>query len=181
MMAVQAPDSRKSLEMCEDCISSVIKALREGLGGKLPTLAKRSLAKTLTNFGQTKFGQHQLWPYQVWQKQKLDFFKLGTAHSTATLTHNNTQHTTTQGRAPGPEGGGPEPRNMRPRRVGPERWGTQKIHAIFLPLPPQFSFFLPSLGGLLVEFGWCFEDRGFARQPENSKRGHLPHYLAKFG
>ena len=25
----------------------------------------------------------------------------------------------------------------------------------FLPLPPPFSFFLLSLGGLLVEFWWC--------------------------
>ena len=29
----------------------------------------------------------------------------------------------------------------------------------FSSLPPPFSFCLPSLGGLLVEFWWCFEDR----------------------
>ena len=33
MMAVYAPDSSKSLEMYEDCISSVTKALREGRRG----------------------------------------------------------------------------------------------------------------------------------------------------
>ena len=30
VMAVYAPDSKKSLEMHEDCISSVVKVLREG-------------------------------------------------------------------------------------------------------------------------------------------------------
>ena len=29
----------------------------------------------------------------------------------------------------------------------------------FFPLPPQCSFFLPSLEGLLVEFWWCFKGR----------------------
>ena len=32
--------------------------------------------------------------------------------------------------------------------------------ALFFHLPPQFSFFLLSLGGLLVEFSWCFETPG---------------------
>ena len=33
VMAVYAPDSSKSLEMYEDCISSVVKVLREGRRG----------------------------------------------------------------------------------------------------------------------------------------------------
>ena len=39
----------------------------------------------------------------------------------------------------GPEGWGAE-------GWGPEGWGTE-ISRFFFPLPPQFSFFLPSLGG----------------------------------
>ena len=33
VMAVYAPDSSKNLKMYEDCISSVIKVIREGRGG----------------------------------------------------------------------------------------------------------------------------------------------------
>ena len=33
VMAVYAPDSKKSLEMFEECISSVVKVLREGRKG----------------------------------------------------------------------------------------------------------------------------------------------------
>ena len=33
VMAVCAPDSKKSLEMCEECISSVVEVLREGRKG----------------------------------------------------------------------------------------------------------------------------------------------------
>ena len=43
-------------------------------------------------------------------------------------------------------------------RLRPETWGAQ-ILTLFCPLQPQFSFFLPSLGGLLVEFWWCFFGR----------------------
>ena len=35
----------------------------------------------------------------------------------------------------------------------------------FFPLPPQFSFFLPSLGCLLVEFWWCLKAPG----PSNAR------------
>ena len=93
-------------------------------------------------------------------------------------------------------------RRVGPRRVeaskggAPERWGPI-ISRLFFPLPPQFSFFLPSLGGgLLVVFWWCLKRRGpemctmglsgchvkprrlqgrrgFTRQPENSKRAHF--------
>ena len=38
----------------------------------------------------------------------------------------------------------------------PPHLGPPKISLFFFPLPPQFSFFLLSLGGLLVEFWWCF-------------------------
>ena len=66
--------------------------------------------------------------------------------------------------------------------------GGPKISRFFFSLPPEISFFLLSLGGLLVElgrcsrawptqyvgFGWCrWGRRGFTRQPENSKRAHF--------
>ena len=48
----------------------------------------------------------------------------------------------------------PFPRTSPLRRTspGPPSAGPPKISQ-------QFSFFLPSLGGLLVEFWWCFEDQ----------------------
>ena len=69
-----------------------------------------------------------------------------------------------------PKGGGPD--RWRPRRVeaqtskkcGPEGRGPRtvgpKFRAFFPLLPPQFSFFLLSLGGLPVEFWWCLKRRG---------------------
>ena len=45
---------------------------------------------------------------------------------------------------------------------GLERWAQN--FAFFLPSPPQFSFFLLSLGG---------PRRGFTQQPKNSKRAHF--------
>ena len=33
---------------------------------------------------------------------------------------------------------------------------TAQNFALVFPLPPHFSFFLPSFGCLLVEFWWCF-------------------------
>ena len=41
-------------------------------------------------------------------------------------------------------------------RVRPRSGRSPPPDPFFFPLPPQFSFFLPSLGGLLVEFCWCF-------------------------
>ncbi len=123
----------------------------------------------------------------------------------------------------GPEGWGPEgrgakkgwaPKGGAPRRSAKKGWapkgGDQKDGAqkgggpkisrfFFFPLPPQFSFFLLSLGGPFVEFWWCFRrpepenvhvwalglscetpaatpDRAAGartRQPENSKRAHF--------
>ena len=65
------------------------------------------------------------------------------------------------------KGGGPNlekvgHRKVGPRRgrVGPRRVGGPKVSRFFFPLPPQFSFFLPSLGGLFVEFWWCFRRPG---------------------
>ena len=64
-----------------------------------------------------------------------------------------------------PKGGGPNLEKLGPRRVGPEGWslkggahrvGGPKFRVFFFPLPPQFSFFSPSLGGPFVEFWWCF-------------------------
>ena len=57
----------------------------------------------------------------------------------------------------GPEGWRPKPGKRGPegwakggaRRVEPEGWGAQNF-AFFFPLPPQFSFFSPSLGGPIV-------------------------------
>ncbi len=40
--------------------------------------------------------------------------------------------------------------------------GPPNISLFFAPLPPQFSFFLPSLGGL-VEFWWCFRSAGASK------------------
>ena len=37
--------------------------------------------------------------------------------------------------------------------------GPPKISLFFFPLPPKNSFFLPSLEGVLDEFGGVFEDR----------------------
>ena len=59
------------------------------------------------------------------------------------------------------------PRRVVPLRWGPSggalRWGPKggwaKISLFFFTLRPQFSFFLPSLGGLLVEFWWCLKRR----------------------
>ena len=55
--------------------------------------------------------------------------------------------------------GGERTFRVGPRRVGPRRVGDPKFR-VFFPLPPQFSFILPSLGGLLVEFWWCLKRRG---------------------
>ena len=46
-----------------------------------------------------------------------------------------------------------------PRPPDPTSTGQPKISRLFFPLPSQFSLFLPSLGGLLVEFGGVFEGR----------------------
>ena len=47
-----------------------------------------------------------------------------------------------------------DPRPPFPRTAFPR---PPKISLFFCPLPPQNSFFLLCLGGLLVEFWWCFE------------------------
>ena len=44
--------------------------------------------------------------------------------------------------------------------MGLRRAGGPQFRVFVFPLPPQFSFFLPSLGGLLVEFWWCLKRRG---------------------
>ena len=46
----------------------------------------------------------------------------------------------------------------RPKRLGP------KISRFFFSLPPEISFFLLSLGGLLVEFCWCLKRSGLQKQ-----------------
>ena len=45
--------------------------------------------------------------------------------------------------------------------AGPPSAGRPKISLFFFPLPPQLSFFLPSFGGLLVDFWWCSEHRSY--------------------
>ena len=71
---------------------------------------------------------------------------------------------------------------VRPPRTppspGPPSAGPPKI-SLFFHLPPQFSFFSPSLGGLLVEFWWCFRRPNFGRsgwavQGKGSPPGGLP-------
>ena len=49
---------------------------------------------------------------------------------------------------------------MGTRSVGPRRVEGPKFRAFFSLLPPQFSFFLLSLGGPFVEFWWCLKRRG---------------------
>ena len=52
------------------------------------------------------------------------------------------------------------PSRWSPEQWGAEGWGGPKFRAFF-SLPPQFSFFLLSLGGPFVEFWWCvFEGWG---------------------
>ena len=46
------------------------------------------------------------------------------------------------------------PRTALPQDRPPP--GPPKISLFFFRLPLPFSFFLPSLGGLLMEFWWCF-------------------------
>ena len=63
--------------------------------------------------------------------------------------------------SPGPPSPGPPSPGLPPQdppSAGPPSPGPPKISFFVFPLPPQFSFFLPSLVGLLVEF-WCFEGR----------------------
>ena len=151
----------------------------------LPSLTKPSVANT--NLRQT----HD----QVWQDKNWDFFKLGTAQRSNTnraATRNTPQHR--EGPTKTVPKGDPEPRNIgwgpnggaRTHKIGapkggaphggatrkgghPKGWGAQKF-ALFSPLPPQFSFFLPSLGGLLVEFWWCFEAPGLSNVHVRSSR-----------
>ena len=71
----------------------------------------------------------------------------------------------------GPRGVGArrvKPEGSRPEEWGPEGSGAQRVgarrreaqnFAFFFPRPPQFSLFLPSFGGLLVEFWWCLKRR----------------------
>ena len=60
---------------------------------------------------------------------------------------------------PQPQTLNPQPSTLnpqpKPQTLNPNR---PKFRAFF-PLPPQFSFFLLSLGGPFVEFWWCFEGR----------------------
>ena len=55
--------------------------------------------------------------------------------------------------------GGPKPRKSGEPKAGAPVGGRPKISRFCSPLPPQFSFFLPSLGGVLVKFWWCLKRR----------------------
>ena len=48
----------------------------------------------------------------------------------------------------------------RARRVEAPKGAGTKFRTFCLSLPPQFSFFLPSLGCLFVEFWWCLRRGG---------------------
>ena len=157
--------------------------------GFRPTCRRRVVPQTVevwkgvTNFGQnevwpscfTKFGQHQLWPNQLWPATTLAKRMTNFGQTRFGQTKFGQHHILvlkvgweagSGGRwsGSGPrrgkasKGEGPEPRNMRPKGQ-PEGWEAQNV-ALFFPLPPQFSFCLPSLGGLLVEFWWCLRRRG---------------------
>ena len=111
-----------------------------------PSLAKPSLAKRMTKSGQTKFGQHHILVFEVgW----------GAGSGGRWSGRGPEGEGLRRERAPNLEKvGGPE--GLRPRRVEAPKGGGPKISRFFFLLLPQFSFFLPSLGGLLVEFLWCF-------------------------
>ena len=51
------------------------------------------------------------------------------------------------------------PKGGDPETWGPRRWGPRNF-ALFFPSPPQFSFFLLSLGGPFVEIWECLKRRG---------------------
>ena len=54
-----------------------------------------------------------------------------------------------------------EARRVEPRRVGfPKAEGWRPKILCFFPLPPQFSFFSPSLVVPFVEFCWCLKRPG---------------------
>ena len=89
-------------------------------------------------FGQFDFGQSRVWPISVAPKG-------GGAEGWWAR------------RVVGPKGGGPEGWRQ-PRKSGAPKGGGPKFRAFF-PLPPQFSFFSPSLGGPSVEFWWCLKRR----------------------
>ena len=60
-----------------------------------------------------------------------------------------------------PKGGAPKGGALKggaPKGGGP-KGGGPKISRFFCSLPPEISFFLLSLGGLLVEFWWCLKRR----------------------
>ena len=99
------------------------------------TRCRAGLMPTLTNPILAKIGVSVFWPYKSKKNNKMKKKK--------------TKHGRTNTRTVGP-------RRVGPRRVALQRVGGQNF-ALFFPLPPQFYFFLPSLGGLLVEFWWCFE------------------------
>ena len=108
----------------------------------LPSLAKRRLANT--NFDQTKFGHHQRWPKPSLAKTKFGqtnfgqtksgidkFGQTGLCTCCARVVAFQLPPTATQ---------------SAPTRTAPP---PNRTNFAFFPLPPQFSFFLPSLG-LLV-------------------------------
>ena len=119
------------------------------VGGQVsPSLAKPSVAKQNLN---------QVWP--VWPTPSLCFQGRGGGEGS--------RHPGGPGGAPSENGalkageGERTQKNVSPKS-GPQGWvpkgGAPKISRFFFPLPPQFSCFLPSLGCLLAEFWWCFED-----------------------
>ena len=142
----------------------------------LPSLANLSVANS--NFGQTKLGQHQLWPNQLWPaptlaKTKTNFgwpnqvwqtpnFSFWWVLVRGKWSSGPRKGRASEGKGPqgreGPRRRGPEPIGWGPKGGAPKGW-RPKNFALFFPLPPQFSFFFPSLGGPFVEF-WCVFEAG---------------------
>ena len=95
-------------------------------------------------FGQTEFGQYHIWPKSTGRIWPTLFGRIGPIFVDRIW----------------PDriwpffflGGGP-------KRWGPEGVGGPKFRAFFSLSPPEMSFFLLSLGGLLVEFWWCLKRR----------------------
>ena len=111
-----------------------------GARGLMPTLAKPTLApKKIDRLRPTLIDR--LWPNLAWPTlAKPTFAKIGVLVFWP-------NHPSTRGRGAG------DPFEPASRRVGPEGWGAQNFAFFFSHLPPQFSFFLPLLGVLALNFG----------------------------
>ena len=103
-------------------------------GVALKEVAKPDLAiRIWTYLAKPNFGQYHIWPFYFLEEV------VGCSS---------------------PKGWGAQTwKKCGPRRVRAPKGGGPKFRAFF-SLPPEISFYLLSLGGLLVEFWWCLKRRG---------------------